>query len=116
LQLPDFASYFQPEIEPEWAETNDGADLEYSFCLRILVDDSPGVFGKLGTLFGAQRVSFHTVLQRGGANNQATIVVLTHDVRNGDMERALAELKRMDFLKSLESCIRLYKPISKNAG
>jgi homoserine dehydrogenase len=115
LQLPDFASYFQPEIESEWAETNDGADLEYSFCLRLLVDDSPGVFGKLGTLFGAHRVSFHTVLQRGALEDRAMIVVLTHDVRNGDMERALGELQKMDFLKNLESCIRLYKPTAKHA-
>jgi homoserine dehydrogenase len=115
LQLPDFASYFQPEIESEWAETNDGTDLEHPFYLRLLVDDTPGVFGKLGNLFGAYGISFHTVLQRGAVNDKASIVVLTHNVRNGDMQRAVKELEKLDFLKNLESCIRLYKPAVNHA-
>jgi len=115
LQLPDFASYFQPEIEPEWAEASDGSALEYPFYLRLRVNDSAGVFGKIGTLFGAHHISFHTVLQRGASENEASIIILTHDVRNGDMERALIELGKMDFLKHLDGCIRLFKPKQEDA-
>ncbi len=110
LQMPDFASYFQPKIQSEWAETADGNEWSCPFYLRLTVHDNPGVFGKLGNLFGAHNVSFHTVLQRGAENGEATIVVLTHDVRNKDMEGAIKELKSCDFLKRLESCIRIFKP------
>ncbi len=89
LQLPDFASYFQPEIESEWAETGDGSEWKCPFYLRLSVNDTPGVFGKLGTLFGEHNISFHTVLQRGAENEQATITVLTHEVKNGDMQKAV---------------------------
>jgi homoserine dehydrogenase len=115
LQLPDFASYFQPEIEPEWAESSDGSALEYPFYLRLRVNDSAGVFGKIGTLFGAHRISFHTVLQRGASEDEASIIILTHDVRNGDMQRALTELRKLDLLKHLDGCIRLFEPKPKYA-
>jgi homoserine dehydrogenase len=110
LQLPDFATYFQPQIESEWASVGDGANAEYPFYLRLLVEDSPGVFGKLGTVFGEHQISFHTILQRGAAGGQATIVVLTHSARNEQMKLALKAVQDAGFLRELQSCIRIFKP------
>lgn len=110
LQLPDFASYFQAAIEPQWADTSPPGDWVCPFYLKLKVSDSPGVIGQIGTIFGDHHVSIRSILQRGTEKNGATIVILTHSVKNEHMEAAIAELKKRDFLRELASCIRIYEP------
>ncbi len=52
LQLPDFASYFQPEIETEWAQVNAATNWRSPYYLRLIVNYTPGVIGHIGTIFG----------------------------------------------------------------
>jgi hypothetical protein len=40
----------------------------------------------------------------------ATIILLTHAVKNSDMDKALDELRGCDFLNKLASCIRIFEP------
>jgi homoserine dehydrogenase len=110
LQLPDFASYFQPVISSEWAETSPIGEQSCPFYLRISVLDTPGVIGKIGTIFGNHKVSIRSIVQHGVHETGATIILLTHSVRNSDMEKALDELRNCDFLNKLASCIRIYEP------
>jgi homoserine dehydrogenase len=115
LQLPDFASYFQPVIGTEWAETSPIGDQSCAFYLRISVLDTPGVIGRIGTIFGNHNVSIRSIVQHGVHETGATIILLTHSVRNSDMDKALDELRSCDFLNKLASCIRIYEPSSNNA-
>jgi homoserine dehydrogenase len=110
LQLPDFASYFQPEIESEWAEVAPAGEWSCPYYLRLLVHDEPGVIGKVGTIFGEHDISIQSILQRGVQDGGATIVILTHSVQNEKMSRALAKLEECTFLKRHESCIRILQP------
>jgi homoserine dehydrogenase len=109
LQLPDFASYFQNAIEPEWAETEEPGDWSCPFYVVLSVADSPGVIGVIGTTFGDHHISIQSILQRGTAYTGAQVVILTHAVKNADMQKALDELKKRDFLKDVTSCIRIYE-------
>lgn len=115
LQLPDFASYFQPEIEATWADTSDPGDWKCPYYVRLSVKDTPGVIGRIGTIFGEHHLSIQSIVQKGVEEEGATIVILTHGVRNSDMTRAIAALKSCDFLKELQSCIRIFKPVNRNA-
>lgn len=109
LQLPDFASYFQAPIEPEWAEVADSGEWTCPFYVQLSVSDSPGVIGQIGTVFGEHKISIQSILQRGTAYTGAHVVILTHAVRNADMQAALDELRKRDFLKDVSSCIRIYE-------
>jgi homoserine dehydrogenase len=110
LQLPDFASYFQPKIETEWAEIAPEGDWICPFYLRLSVFDEPGVIGKVGTIFGEHDISIQSILQRGvRQDGGATIVILTHSVRNSRMTEALARLSKCSFLQKLDSCIRIFE-------
>jgi len=109
LKLPDFASYFQPEIGSEWAETTPASDWVCPFYLRLSVADTPGVIGRVGTIFGAHHISIQSIIQRGVHDTGATIIILTHAVSNADMESALQELEACDFLHKLASCTRIFK-------
>ena len=110
LKLPDFASYFQPSITSEWSNTASPDDWSSPYFLRISVKDTPGVIGTIGTIFGEHKISIQSIVQRGVAEGRATIVILTHEVRSGDMNAALDDLKKCDFLDSVASAIRIYKP------
>jgi homoserine dehydrogenase len=78
--------------------------------LRLSVDDTPGVIGTIGTIFGNHKISIQSIIQRGVENGRATIVILTHEVSDGDMNQALADLKKCHFLENVASAIRIYKP------
>ncbi|HEY9788625.1 MAG TPA: homoserine dehydrogenase [Candidatus Obscuribacterales bacterium] len=109
LQLPDFATYFQPEISPGWIDSGPPEDWTCPYYLRLVVSDTPGVIGRIGTIFGEHRVSIQSIIQRGVEGSTATVVILTHDVSGRSMSQALAELKACDFLVKLGNAIRIYK-------
>lgn len=109
LKLPDFASYFQPTIEASPASASPPDNWKCPFYLRLVVKDTPGVIGKLGTIFGAHNISIATIIQRGVEGKEATVVILTHDVLGKDMNAALEELKKSDFLSSLGNAIRIFR-------
>ncbi|HEY9773543.1 MAG TPA: homoserine dehydrogenase [Planktothrix sp.] len=116
LQLPDFASYFQPKIEAQWADVASAGEWSCPYYLRLSVNDEPGVVGKVGTIFGEHGISILSILQRGvRADGSATIVITTHHVANKQMDAALAALHKMSFLQKQESCIRIFKPVNNNA-
>lgn len=113
LQLPDFASYFQPEIETQWAEIADPGDWTCPYYIRLSVSDEPGVIGKVGTIFGDNSISIQSILQRGvRADGGASIVILTHDVKSRNMDNAIAVLKKCSFLQEIESCLRIFKSVT----
>lgn len=112
LKLPDFASYFQPAINPEWAEVSPPGQYKCPYYLRLSVTDTPGVIGRIGTIFGKHNISIQSILQRGVHETGATIVILTHDVSNAEMDKAIAELKSCDFLSKMDSCLRIFKPFA----
>lgn len=70
--------------------------LSSSFYVRFSCEDIPGAIGKLGTSFGAHGVSLESIVQTGLHGGRAEIVVVTHDVCEGDFEAALSEIKSLD--------------------
>lgn len=109
LKLPDFASYFQPTITSEWSKTAPSDDWECPFYLKLSVADTPGVIGTIGTIFGNHKISIRSIIQRGVDDGRATVVIMTHKVRNGNMTAALKELEQCKFLESTASAIRIYE-------
>ncbi|ERN41797.1 Homoserine dehydrogenase [Rubidibacter lacunae KORDI 51-2] len=67
-------------------------ELVTRFYARIDCIDRPGVIGYLGTTFGKHDVSLESIVQTDRREGLAEIVVVTHDVREGNFRDALAEL------------------------
>jgi homoserine dehydrogenase len=52
------------------------------------------VIGQLGTAFGNHQVSLHSITQKGVAKDgSATIIMLTHQVRERAVQAALDEIR-----------------------
>ncbi len=82
-------------------------ELVTRFYARFLTQDSPGVIGKLGTCFGNHGVSLESVVQTGVQDQLAEIVVVTHDVREGNFHSSLAEIRTLEAVDSIPSLLRV---------
>ena len=82
-------------------------ELVTRFYARFLTKDQPGVIGKLGTCFGNYGVSLESVVQTGFQGELAEIVVVTHDVREGDFRQALAAIENLEAIDSIPSLLRV---------
>lgn len=82
-------------------------ELVTRFYTRFLTNDTPGVIGSLGTSFGNHGVSLESIVQIGMRDQQAEIVVVTHDVREGNFLNALAEIRQLDAVRSIPSVLRV---------
>jgi homoserine dehydrogenase len=82
-------------------------ELVTRFYTRFLTKDQPGVIGKLGTCFGNYGVSLESVVQTGFQGELAEIVVVTHDVKEGNFRQALAEIRDLEAIDSIPSLLRV---------
>ncbi len=82
-------------------------ELVTRFYARFLTRDTPGVIGKLGTCFGNYKVSLESIVQTGIHGDLAEIVVVTHDVREGNFQQALDEIRAMEAVDSIASTLRV---------
>ncbi|MEH2229638.1 MAG: homoserine dehydrogenase [Nostoc sp.] len=91
----------------EYCQIAPMAELITRFYARFLTNDQPGVIGKLGTCFGNYGVSLESIVQTGFQGELAEIVVVTHDVPEGNFRQALAEIQNLEAIESIPSLLRV---------
>jgi homoserine dehydrogenase len=67
--------------------------------LRFVVEDRPGVLGRMATFLGEEGVSIATVQQHETEGDGAPVILLTHEAREGDVARALSRLGQEPFVR-----------------
>ncbi|TVP79728.1 homoserine dehydrogenase [Thioalkalivibrio sp.] len=85
------------------------AEVRTSFYLRLRAHDRPGVLADITRVLGAHSISIEAILQRepDPERGEATIIILTHQVREGDMQRAIDEIEALSHLSSPVTRIRM---------
>lgn len=79
-----------------------------SYYIRLLVDDKPGVLGKIATTFGNVDVSLKSVVQTNAdIDNHVEIVVITHAVKHKNIIEAQAALKALSVVDDIFNVIRV---------
>jgi len=76
--------------------------------LRIICEDTPGVIGKIGNIFGNNDVSIESIVQLDARENEAEIVVITHHVSKGNInisKKQLNALPEVKFIAAQLNCI-----------
>lgn len=107
-QLPDFARYFQPQISSEVASVMPVEETTNAYYIRFETSDTPGVIGNLGLAFGGQGISLHSITQKGvTADGSATIVILTHSVREAQVQAALREISSQTTTRQIALVLRV---------
>ncbi|MEM9136908.1 MAG: homoserine dehydrogenase [Cyanobacteria bacterium P01_F01_bin.42] len=85
----------------------DTATIETRFFVRFQTDDHPGVIGNIGIAFGEHGVSLESIVQTDTKNDQAEIVVVTHQVQEGKFRKALEQITSLDSIREIESVLRV---------
>ncbi|HSM28362.1 MAG TPA: homoserine dehydrogenase [Thioalkalivibrio sp.] len=85
------------------------AEVRTSFYLRLRACDRPGVLADITRILGQHSISIEAILQRepDPERGEATIIMLTHEVREGDMQAAIAQLEALEHLTSPVTRIRM---------
>ena len=84
-------------------------DVRTSFYLRLRALDRPGVLADITRILGDHGISIEAILQRepDPERGEATIIILTHSVREGDMQNAIVALQSLPHLTSPVTRLRM---------
>ncbi len=77
-------------------------ELVTRFYARIICVDQPGVIGNLGTCFGKHDVSLESIVQIDFNQGIAEIVVVTHNVKEENFRKALAEIPQLEAIEQIQ--------------
>ena len=75
--------------------------------VRLLVKDTSGVIGKLGTCFGEHEVSLESIVQIGIQDGLVELVVVTHEVPEGSFQKALTEIRQFSEVIEVPSLLHV---------
>ena len=84
-------------------------DISSSFYLRFTVADKPGAFGTIAAKLGAHGVSISAASQKkeSGADGFVPVVVLTHEAKTSDLQKALAEIAASGVIQGAPVSLRV---------
>ncbi len=82
-------------------------EVKTRFFLRLLLADKPGVLALITKALSKYQVSLDTVNQIDLKGGDAELVFVTHVVREGDMQKALEEIRSLDVTKEIITILRV---------
>lgn len=83
-------------------------DISSSYYLRVQAADRAGVLGKIANLLANQNVSIEALIQKAVLDdNQAEIVILTHNTVEKNIKAAIAEIEQQDCVSAPVTLIRM---------
>jgi homoserine dehydrogenase len=91
----------------DYAEIKDFDDVENSFYIRIVLEDKVGVLKDLGSVMAANKANVKFINQYENDNGVAHADVFTDPISEKDMKNMLAEFKKFDSIRAVESIIRV---------
>lgn len=82
-------------------------DVRTAYYLRLSVEDRSGVLADLTRILADHQISINSMMQEQDGENRATIIFLTHEAREGDVNTAISTIEAMPFVHSSITRIRL---------
>jgi homoserine dehydrogenase len=83
-------------------------ELKLRYYLCFTVKDQPGVLARISKVLADENISIQSVIQIGTASEDyVPLVIMTHEAREGDMQRAMREFGRFDMVKGRVQLIRV---------
>lgn len=85
----------------------DRAHFQTRFCVRMQVEDRPGAIAEIAGVFGQAEVSIESIVQKHTDGHVAEIFWMTHQTRQGCMNRALAGFDALEKVREVSSILRV---------
>lgn len=84
------------------------AEIETSYYLRMLAVDRAGVMAEVTSILGAAGISIEAMIQKDPeTEQQAEIIMLTHKVREAQMDQAIQQIEGLDSISGSVTRIRM---------
>ncbi len=80
------------------------------YYLRLLVSDKPGVIADVAAALRDENISMESMIQRGRAEGEGEavpVVIMTHDTREAQIQRALSRIAEMEAVVEVPRLIRI---------
>jgi len=83
-------------------------DIVSKYYIRFQAIDRPGVLARIAGALGARGISIASMVQSARSKNDTVpIVIMTHEAREEDIRRALAEIDAFDVIREKSNFIRI---------
>jgi homoserine dehydrogenase len=83
-------------------------DIVMPYYMRVSALDRPGVLSKISGILGKNNISISSVIQKGRKIKGAVpIVMMTHEAKERDVNRALREIDRLEVISGKTMLIRV---------
>ncbi len=83
-------------------------DIQSKYYVRFSTVDRPGVLSKISGILGKHGVSIASCYQKEWATTKVVpIIMVTHEAREGDIQKALSEIDKLSISKSKSILIRI---------
>jgi len=82
-------------------------DIETKYYLRLTVIDRPGVLAGIASVFGQQEVSIASVVQKRKDKDVAELVLITHQVKEANLQDALNIINNLPSIIQINNVIRV---------
>lgn len=89
------------------AEIKIKSDFSSKYYIALTVEDKAGVLATITDVFGGNGVSISSISQSGVADGVAPIIIMTHFTSENAVQSSIAQLKRLDCVKKVDSLIRV---------
>lgn len=77
------------------------------YYIRIMVEDKPGVLGRIAAEFGKNDVSLASVIQKGRKTPTVSLVFITHNSKEGNVRHAMDSILSIDNVVEVANLIRV---------
>ena len=83
--------------------------VETAYYLRMMARDEPGVMARIASILGEQGISIEAIQQKepGEGDTHVPLVMLTHRVREGQMNQAIARIEALGSVQGAVMRIRM---------
>jgi len=83
-------------------------ELRLRYYLRFTVRDKAGVLAAISKVFADENISIEAVIQKGTLDGEyAPLVIMTHEAREGDMQRAMGKFEVLEPVRGPVQLIRV---------
>ena len=81
--------------------------VETKYYIRMNVEDRPKVLASIAGVLGDNNVSIESVVQKTTGESHAEIIWVTHKTRESDLRNALAQIKQLPAVSSVDNWLRV---------
>ena len=87
-------------------DVDSSGDFTSKYYISLTAFDRAGVLSAVSKVLAGYGVSISTVLQKGSGGETANITFLTHEAGEKSVSAALAEIEKLEYVRSVDSLIR----------